>query len=105
MYNGKKYQTQDHKTGDQIYLMQRKGDVVFGSYRGGNTRFGTLIGTLDKFLNLDFIYQEITKDNRMISGKGFIKPLTDSPEILNLYRTSSLRSNKKTKFLLHPIIK
>jgi len=103
MYNGKKYKTLDDCSGQQIYSLKRNEDLVFGNYKGGLTRFGTLIGTLDKFLNLDFIYQELTHDNRLITGKGFIKPLTNDPKILNLYRTSSLRSNKKTKFLLYPV--
>lgn len=103
MFNGTKYKTLDDDSCQQIYSLRRRNDLVFGNYKGGLTRFGTLIGTLDKFLNLDFIYQEITQDNRMITGKGFIKPLTNDPKILNLYRTSSLRSNKKTKFLLYPI--
>jgi len=103
MYNEKRYKTKNDNLGEQIYSLKRKEDLVFGNYKGGHTRFGTLIGTLDKFLNLDFIYQELTHDNRLVTGKGFIKPLTKDPRILNLYRTSSLRSNKKTKFLLYPV--
>lgn len=103
MYSNKKYKTIGIKDGDQIYSLMRKDDIVIGSYKGGFTRIGTLIGTLDKFLNLDFIYQELTQDNKMITGKGFIQPIKDDPKILNLFRTSSLRSNKKTRFLLMPV--
>ena len=103
MYDKKEYKRTDTEHGDQIYSLFQSEDIVFGSYKGGSTRFGTLIGTLDKFLNLDFIYQELTQDNKMLTGKGFIQPLTKDPNVLNLYRTSSLRSNKKSRFLLFPI--
>lgn len=103
MYNGNKYKTTDSRHGVQFYSLMRNKDIVIGSYKGGNARLGTLIGILDKFQSLDFIYQELTHDNKMITGKGFIQPLASDPKVLNLYRTSSLRSNKKSRMLLFPI--
>lgn len=103
MYNSKKYRTTIADDGNQIYSLIRNQDLVLGTYKGGNVKLGTLIGRVDQFLNLDFIYQEVRNDNRMITGKGFLQPLKKDPKVLNLFRTSSLRSKRKTRFLLHPV--
>lgn len=102
MYNSRKYKTKSSDEENQVYSLFRKNDLVIGTYQGGAVQFGTLIGKVDKFLNLDFIYQEVRADNRMITGKGFLQPLKDDPAVLNLFRTCSLRSKRKTRFLLHP---
>lgn len=98
MYNSRKY-----KSKNQIYSLIRKNDIVIGTYQGGSVQFGTLIGRVDKFFNLDYIYQEMRDDNKMVTGKGFLQPLVDDPKVLILFRTCSLRSKRKTRFLLHPV--
>lgn len=103
MYNATKYKSTSSNSGDQVYSLFQKNDLVIGTYEGGSVRFGTLIGKVDKFFNLDFIYQEIREDNRMITGKGFLQPLKKDPQLLNLFRTCSLRSKRNTRFLLRPI--
>lgn len=105
MYNSRKYKTHSDNTDDQIYSLFRKNDLVIGTYQGGAVKLGTLIGRVDQFLNLDFIYQEVRDDNKMITGKGFLQPLKNDPKVLNLFRTSSLRAKRKTRFLLHPLEK
>ena len=103
MYSAKKYKTKASDDEDQVYSLFRNKDLVIGTYEGGDVKFGTLIGKVDQFFNLDFIYQEVREDNRMITGKGFLQPLKKDPKILNLFRTCSLRSKRKTRFLLHPV--
>ncbi len=102
MYNSLKYKS-THPEDQQIFTLHRRKDIVFGIYKGGSVRFGTILGTVDKFMNLDFVYQEVLNNDKMISGKGFMRPSIKNPKILDLFKSSSLRSNKRTRLYLSPI--
>ncbi len=61
-----------------LFRYHQKDNIVWGTYSGGNIRFGNLIAVTDKEGNLDMRYQHLNKDGDLMTGVCYSKP-----EIMN----------------------
>lgn len=61
-------------TKETIFHYHQKGDIVWGTYKGGGVRLGMLIGTVDIGGSLDMRWQHVNLSGQLKTGKCRSKP-------------------------------
>lgn len=61
-----------------VFHYRQEGDVLWGTYRGGSIRFGTLTGLVAPDGTLSFAYQHVDLNGEVRSGR-----CNSTPEILD----------------------
>jgi len=78
-YNGKMFRLIESSTNGEVstatkfYYKQRE-DIVWGTYKGGIIKWGTLIGLVKPNGNLHFSYQHVNQKNEIQTGECFSQP-------------------------------
>lgn len=60
--------------GDTLFRYEQRGDMLMGTYSGGEVEWGTLVGTVRSDGSLTFLYQHRTKAGKLRSGRCESKP-------------------------------
>ncbi|UCD64012.1 MAG: n-acetylglutamate synthase [Candidatus Zixiibacteriota bacterium] len=55
-------------TRDTVYHYRQKGDIVWGSFEGGNCRHGNFVARVLDDGNLDMVWQYLNKEGKLVSG-------------------------------------
>lgn len=73
-YNHRRFRTVRNSDGGEVssetvFHYRQKGSVVWGTYRGGNIVFGTLLAQADPAGRLDMTYQHLNKNGELMTGR------------------------------------
>ncbi|MEM9599846.1 MAG: n-acetylglutamate synthase [Pseudomonadota bacterium] len=61
-------------TSDTLFRYDQRGNVLMGTYSGGDIEFGSLLGKIRPDGALTFLYQHVTKSGLLRSGRCDSRP-------------------------------
>jgi len=61
-------------SGQTLFTYFQEADLLWGTYRGGAVRFGTLTGRVLTDGSLDFAYQHLNQENELMTGRCLSQP-------------------------------
>ena len=79
--------------GDTVFRYEQRGDMLMGTYSGGDIEWGSLVGTVEADGTLIFLYHHRTKSGALRSGR-----CESTPEILP---TGRIRLHERWRWHSH----
>lgn len=79
--------------GDTLFRYDQRGTMLMGSYSGGDVEWGSIVGEVHEDGSLTFLYQHMSKDGRLRSGR-----CESTPEILE---TGRIRLHERWRWHSH----
>ena len=101
-YNNKRFRVtfnvdSGESSTDTLFHYWQEGNIIWATYKGGHVTFGTITGVVDRNGHLDFSYQHVNKEAKIMTGKCQSTPEILADGKIRLHEKWQWTSGKKEK--------